>query len=456
MIPLLLAQDYEFRDPTRFGANEFTNQVLLHPLGLAAISITALLMLSLPKRMVIVPIVFTLCFIPSAQRILVFGIDFQFLRIIGVVALLRILTGGDISKVRWRMIDLCVLIMAFLPVLTTLVRGQADLMVPQLGLGGDLATMYLIGRVFLSDLKSWNIFLITSAVISIPVCLLFLLEKSTGRNLFSVFGGVPEITPIREGKLRAQGAFAHPIIAGVWWASMAPLFLSMAKMHVGRPPRKILAYVAILMSVVIVICCASSTPIGSMAVGIILWFCYGWRKQLARARWVILCGALAIHFVSQSGLHGLIFTRITLVSGSTGHHRYRLVDAALDRIPEWFFFGTRGTYHWGWGLDDVTCEYVFYAIRGGIVGLSCLVLAIALAIRNGYSMSVVKEKNQTVRFMGWGIAAAVATHAVSFLGVTYFGQGVFLFAATIGAAYSLRDRTVGGSTSSLRHASSPA
>ena len=62
-----------------------------------------------------------------------------------------------------------------------------------------------------------------------------ILEHLTGRNVFSVFGGVPEFTVIREGKLRAQAAFAHAIVAGygggksrfslfvgLWWQGPKP------------------------------------------------------------------------------------------------------------------------------------------------------------------------------------------------------------------------------------------
>ena len=44
-------------------------------------------------------------------------------------------------------------------------------------------------------------------VVLIPVAIFMTIEKTTGRNYFSMFGGVSTLTAIRDGKLRAQGAF---------------------------------------------------------------------------------------------------------------------------------------------------------------------------------------------------------------------------------------------------------
>src|SRR2546425_13060435 len=57
----------------------------------------------------------------------------------------------------------------------------------------------------------------------VPLGISMVVEKFTTRNIFSIFGGVPEITSEREGKLRCQGAFRHPILAGTYAATLFPL-----------------------------------------------------------------------------------------------------------------------------------------------------------------------------------------------------------------------------------------
>jgi hypothetical protein len=49
-------------------------------------------------------------------------------------------------------------------------------------------------------------------VIIIPLAVLFAVEMTTGRNLFSVFGGVPEITIIREDRLVVRDRSGIPYL----------------------------------------------------------------------------------------------------------------------------------------------------------------------------------------------------------------------------------------------------
>ncbi len=70
----------------------------------------------------------------------------------------------------------------------------------------------------------------SSRVILVPLVAAMLYEKATGRNVFAVLGGVSEMTLIREGKLRAQGAFQHPILAGTFGATVLPLMVGLMRM----------------------------------------------------------------------------------------------------------------------------------------------------------------------------------------------------------------------------------
>jgi len=58
----------------------------------------------------------------------------------------------------------------------------------------------------------------------VPLAVSMLIEKLTSRNIFAVLGGVPPVTEVREGTLRCQGAFRHPILAGTYGATLMPIF----------------------------------------------------------------------------------------------------------------------------------------------------------------------------------------------------------------------------------------
>lgn len=385
---------------------------------------------------------FLLTCVPASHRLMLGSVDLQFMRILGVVAVLRMLLRGQIQAARWCRFDMLVGLFAFLPVVAAVPRGAGDAIMNLAGQGFDLVSMYLIGRLFIRDRRDWEAFAISGLVISIPVLVSFAVEKTTGRNFFSVFGGVPEYTPIREGRLRASGAFAHPITAGVWWAAMLPIFVSMARTLRSQLAGVSIAFLGGGVSLVLAVLTASSTPIGGVFFGLLLWAVFPIRWSMVRMRWYLIVGLVGLHFVAKSGLHGLLFTRFSFVAGSTGQHRFRLIDAAISRMPEWLFVGTRSTYHWGWGLDDVTCQYVAAAVEGGIIQLALLVLLLWGAISAAWSVGATPAAAPWQKWTSWGLVVSLAVHGVCFLALTYFGEVVFLWAFSMGAAISLRETYV--------------
>ncbi len=436
---LWLAQrsDYDFRDPTRFQSGQWKDTMVAHPVTLVAVAGAAAALVWLPRRLAVVPILIILVLIPASHRIVVASIDFQFLRILGLAAMVRFWMRGDFRKVRWNAMDLAVLAFGVIPVFTAIPRGAGQSLMNVAGQGFDLISMYLIGRILMRDRKDWQVFAIANFVLALPVLVAFSIEKSTGRNYFSIFGGVDEITPVRFGKIRAQGAFAHSILAGVWWAALVPIFISMARVAIDRNIGRLLATLGVVISTVLAFLTASSTPIGGLILGLVLWAAFPYRRVLFQLRWWIAVFLVIIHFASKSGLHGLLFTRVSFVSGSTGYHRYRLIQAAIDQLPEWALFGTSSTYHWGWGLDDVTCQYVAAAVTGGLTLLLLLVFLLVRGAGAAWRIGGARSSSHWESWLSWGIIVSIAVHAICFLAGTYFGEVVFLFWFTIGSAASL-------------------
>ena len=97
-----------------------------------------------------------------------------------------------------------------------------------------------------------------TVILLIPVAAAMVYENLAFRNVFAVFGGVPEIPQIREGRIRSQGPFAHPILAGTVGAVCLPLALVLW----SRYRRE--AWIGIVTCLVIVFFSASSGPILSV------------------------------------------------------------------------------------------------------------------------------------------------------------------------------------------------
>src|SRR5439155_11362332 len=113
----------------------------------------------------------------------------------------------------------------------------------------------------------WNDILRASkaaAFLIIPLAGSMIVERLTGTNAFAVFGGVPPITFVRDGVLRCQGPFAHPILAGTFGAAWMPLFVGLWWQRIDR----FLAALAIVSTAIITLTAGSSGPVGAYLAGI--------------------------------------------------------------------------------------------------------------------------------------------------------------------------------------------
>lgn len=419
---LTFAQD--IRVIEGFGGTEWTNQTQLHPLALAMTMVNGLALVLLPRRYSIWPILIMLCFVAPAQRLVVAGLDFNLIRLMVLFGAFRVLVRREFLGINVLPID--AVILAFILVraaVYTLQWSQTSSLIYQLGQGFDGLGMYALFRCLL---RSWDDVLRTTIgfiVLSVPVLISFAIEHQTGRNMFSVFGGVPEFTKIREGRMRCQGAFAHPIIAGCFWASMLPLVTSL--WWRGGVVR---AWCALGTGTMlgIVVLTASSTPITAVAFGI-----FGWIMVLARRYmgWVLLSTTallVMLHMVMKAPVWHLI-SRIQITAGNTGHHRFMLIDSTIRRFDEWALLGTRTTAHWFWGGQDVTNQYVLEAVTGGGITLALFVLMLVLAFRMVGVCWRSASGSRAGMLAAWSIGVTLFVHCTNFIGVSYFGQATPLW-----------------------------
>lgn len=411
----------------------------IHPLAALILLPTLVAILIVQRRNLPWVILPALVFVAGGQRLVLGGVDFGVLRLIGLFAMLRFGIRAEMSKVRWTTIDVMALGFAFVPTICIVLRGDMFKLMAALGMGFDFVSMYVIGRICLTDFVAWRRLVLGMALLSIPIAISLAIEKATARNMFAVFGGIPEITPVRDGKLRAQGAFAHPILAGAWFSAFIPLLVGIWR---GRPVPTVRYAVAVgvACSIIVIFSVDSATAVsGLLAAGIGLAF-FRYQSILAYWKWLLPI-AFFIHVFSQNGLHGLMFARVSLVSGATGHHRYRLYDAWLDRFTEWFLIGSNGTSHWGWHLFDVTSEYILAAVRGGMLGLVCLIAIQCLAIK--HLSAARKRMSRAESTLAFHITLAVLVQMFMFLAVSYFGQIVFLMGILPAGAMSLAQTCMG-------------
>ncbi|MDG5466838.1 hypothetical protein P9J64_00725 [Deltaproteobacteria bacterium IMCC39524] len=426
------------RDESLF-VKDFHGQTTIHELGLSLLIVLGVAMLFLKRRSAIIPILIMACFVAPGQRIVVFSLDFNLIRVLILIGLVRVVFFGEAKFFSWCLLDKTVLAWGLSGLVAYVaLRGSTGAFIYKMGSLFDSMGAYFLFRCLVRDIDDLKHLLTALVYLSIPVSIFLFFEKLTGRNVFSVFGGVPEYTAIRYEKLRAQGAFAHPIIAGCFWVTQLPLFIAL--WWQGVKPWLVLS--GCTASLVIVIACASSTPIAGVGAVIVGFSFFTFRRHLPAFRWCVLSVLVLLHFVMEAPVWHLI-SRIDLVGGSTGWHRSYLIEQTIYRFKEWWLFGTLSTGHWGWDMFDTANMYVNEAVRGGFATLVLFIAILVLAFQ-GVGRLLVKYEgdNKNTIFM-WAMGVALFAHCTVFIAVSYFGQIFvvwYLLLASIGSLTSTNDK----------------
>ena len=384
----------------------------------------ATLLFVVPMKYFLLPFILCACFVPADQRVIIYDLDFTPLRMLILVGFLRTIARGERLTFKWNRFDKLVLVWAICGALIYIIQwASMRALIYKCGVLFDVIGLYWLFRININswgDIKSaTKIFAVCSLVLAVFVGL----EWATRTNLFAILGRVG--TVVREGRYRCQASFPHSIMLGLFWATLVPLFVGFAR----QDKSKLLFWSAAGASIFIVAATASSTPILTLLIVLVLLRGYKWRQYTASAGWGILVSLTALHIVMKAPVWHLI-SRISLVGGSTGWHRYILIDRAISHFGGWAFLGCRSTAHWGWGMSDVTNQYILEGVRGGFVTLVLFLVMIYIALRTLLRLSL-QHQQPKQQFLAWCLFVAILGHCIAFFGVSYFGQIMVLWYMTL-------------------------
>ncbi|MDQ7090850.1 MAG: hypothetical protein Q9M50_09415 [Methylococcales bacterium] len=250
--------------------------------------------------------------------------------------------------------------------------------------------------------------------------------------MFHVLGGVPENTMIRKGRLRCQGPFSHPIMAGVFWASLLPWLGGIWYGKFASKSRVMLYMICIF---IIVANTASSTPIMVILFTVLGFMAFKVRHQMRMMRKLLFIFLVTLHFAMKAPIWDLI-SRIDLSGGSTGWHRSNLIQQSINHFNEWWMVGTLSTRHWAFGMQDMTNQYLLEGVRGGIVGM---ILFITFIKRTYGILGEAQRKaaSKSDLWILWASGVMLFTHTMSFFAAAYFGQTNIAFFLLTGASVSV-------------------
>jgi hypothetical protein len=415
----------------RFGGGGDT---FLYPTTLVVLLVTGVLLLVVPRKYALAPFLLGSLLIPISQTLTLTGVHFMAYRVLLTVAWLRLFwRGPSIRGIRLNVLDKLVIAWGISATVTfSLLWFNVDAFVNRIGLFYDATGVYFLVRLLhRSEEDTTRTVKILAAACVVIACGM-LTEHFARVNPFSLVGGqAPEV---REGRVRAAGPFAHPIIAGTCAAGFLPLFLGLW----WQGKSKTAAAAGAMGATVMAVTSTSSTAMLAYAAGVVALFMWPLRRSLRWMRWGVMIALVGLHLAMKAPVWALI-ARIDVVGGSSSYHRFELVNQTILHFWDWFLLGQRSTYQWGFNLWDTANTYVETAVTGG---LSTLVLFVAIVVfafkRLGSARKITKEYSMAKLF--WALGAALFATAVGFVGITYYDQASVVWyslVALISAATSM-------------------
>jgi hypothetical protein len=393
----------------------------LHPITLLFWLVMVGVVLSSSRSRAILAVMLVCLFMPHSQRLVVAGVDFSMLRLLMLFAWPRVLWRGEHRGFKPGKIDKLVVLWTLSSTGIYLLRVGPSGMAYALGVAFDRLTIFFFVRLLVRTREA--VFLLTRqfAWIVIVFGSFMAYEWVTLYNPFSALAGIPTMPEIRDGRVRCQASLPHPILAGTVGAALLPVFIGAFR---GRKEGRRLFGSAALFATIVVVTSGSSGPLLAWLTGLLGWGLW-WVRRHTRAMMLGVAGMLVvIHFVREKPVWSLI-QKISSITGGTGYHRYHLIDAFFNNFSDWALLGTSNTASWGWGLRDVTNQYVGEGTRGGLLTLTLFLVLLSACFSQLRLTRMLYERiggpKSFWAFLAWGFSVSLAVHCVSFISVSYFG-----------------------------------
>jgi hypothetical protein len=415
----------------------------MNALTVSLVAFFSVLLLSVPRRWAFLPLLAIICYVPFYVDVEVSSIHFTAFRALIAVGIIRVLTRGESPNLGTNSIDWAMLGWVFWLVMSGFFHddpfGEFKY---RLGLAYDALGSYFLVRSCCRSIDDVPQILRIFAIVLIPLACTMLYQKLTATNPFYYFGGVDAGSMIREGRVRANGPFGHPILAGTVGAICLPIMFGLWS---NRRP---LALLGIAACVTIIVCSASSGPILSAIAGVFAVWTWSEREHVRVMRWLAVIGYIVLDLIMKDPAYFLV-ARIDLAGGSTSWYRARLIQSALEHLPEWWLYGTDRTRDWMWVVvswsqnhTDITSHYIQMGVWGGVPLLALFVFVVwkGFACVGRVARSVDLPSRSI--FMLWTLGASLFALAITGLSVSYFDQSIVILYSTLGCIGSVTSRAI--------------
>jgi len=399
------------------------------PIALLFLIVNSVALFVLPRRWASVPLLAGACYMTLGQGYEIAGLNFYLIRLLLLAGWMRVVIRQEWPKGLMLGMDWAFVAWAIWAILASVFHEKpVETFENRLGMVYNGLSIYFLMRCFCQTEEDIRKKLCMIAWLLVPVALAMLYEYISHFNLFSLLGGVPAESLIRDGRVRAQGPFAHSILAGTVGAVCIPLMVGIWKYHAFS------ACVGLIACSGMILTSVSSGPIISAISGlfaIVLWRWRHWTKHMLLAA---ITGYILLELVMKAPAYYLI-ARINPTTGYA-YHRAAIIEAAITYFKEWWFAGTDYTRHWmpygvSWSPDhsDITNHYLGQGVKGGLLLMLLFISILWIGFHYvGQILRKWSDKPTELRFLIWALGASLFAHTVSCLSVAYFDQSiVFLY-----------------------------
>jgi hypothetical protein len=399
-------------------------ETMLHPMVLVWMLITVVLILTLPRKRVVVPLIFSFFMIPLAQVVVVGGLHFPVLRILILAGLVRMIVsrkekfpGGfnslDQVIVLWTISAWLIINLRWLDP-GMVVKSTGDFLD---ALGGYLAVRFLI-----PDVEALRRAVKVFAVVCLIQGLLMVSEQFTHQNAFGFLGAHPP--ELREGHIRSEGVLGT-LYGGPIAASLVPVFI-----WLWTNKNRMSASIGLIGATTMVFASHASTSWMTYAAGILGLTFWPLRKQMRLVRLGIVAMLVGLHLVMKGPVWSLI-EKIDLTGGSSNFHRYWLVDMTIRHFTDWWLVGTTDYGNWGWESWDLANQFVVAALTGGLVTFVLYVLVFKRAFAIVGTARKQVEGNRGQEWFLWCLGACLFANVVASFGINYMIQLQFFLSSML-------------------------
>lgn len=406
-------------DPAHIQFGGGASESMLHPLVALWLLVIIVLISTLPRNKVIVPLLFTFFSVPIGQVVVLGGLHFTALRILIIAGLIRRASSGKSSSPGkypggFNALDKVVVLWAISALIVNSLQWMnTQATIANLGDFLDAYGGYLVARYFISDLDAVRRTVKTLAAICIVQGAFMLNEQIIHQNLYGYLGGWPIGVTYRDGHIRSQGVMGN-ISGGLFGGVLIPMFLWLLTQAKSR----LLALLGIAGAVTMVFTSDASTSIlalNASVLGLGFWFL---RKHMRAVRWALVLTLVGLQMVMNGPVWSLI-GRIDLTGSSSGYHRYYLVDNCIRHFSEWWFLGTSHYDRWGYFMFDVCNQFVAVAVTGGLITLVLFIMIYSRSFSAiGTARKLVSGDREREWFL-WCLGSTLFAHVVASFGISY-------------------------------------